>query len=402
MNDMVITTEPTLGALSALASRSVPTILAADQNDILGALKRELDALDADISTPAGRAKIKSAANRVATSKMDLVRLANGMMEDDRKRIAAILAERKIIEERMDDLKVQVRAPLTEWENVEKDWVAGHESVLAAMADIVHRQTDTGGADWIENQLRALQDTYEGKVWDLDYRQRAASEYAAHQTALTAALDRVRKAEAEAEELARLRAAEAERARLVAEQERRDHEARIAAEAAEAARIEVERKASAAAAEAAAKAERARELAELNASLEKAAAERREQAAKDAAERAERNATAADERARLAEEQAKAERIASIKREADAKVEAQAEAVRRERAATEAAERRHREAKAAEEAETRNREANRAHRGKINRAVMDALTLLGLSDDIGRAVVMALAKNEIPHCRIEY
>ena len=52
--------------------------------------------------------------------------------------------------------------------------------------------------------------------------------------------------------------------------------------------------------------------------------------------------------------------------------------------------------------ETAAREANKAHRAKIHREALAPLILLGLSEETGKAVIVAIAKGDVPHVRLEY
>lgn len=55
-----------------------------------------------------------------------------------------------------------------------------------------------------------------------------------------------------------------------------------------------------------------------------------------------------------------------------------------------------------EELATKDREADKKHKAKINRAAMDELFQLGLSEKKAKAVVIAIAKGHIPNVKINY
>lgn len=249
-----------------------------------------------DLSTATGRARIASIAHKVARSKTTLDDAGKKLGDDARKQIAAIDAERRKIRDRLDALKAEVRAPLTEWEasretqnaRIEAVWVGWERNVVMAEAGQM-TSNDAKAA------LVAL-DTYnistmQASDLSLNRVEEAAEIRDRLRPRLVAAIERIEKAEAEAAELARLRA-EAE-ARERAEAERRAQEEAKAREAAEAER---RRQAEERAAQA------AREAAEREAAEKIAAAER----AKQEAER--RAAAAAQaERDRIEMERRKAE-----------------------------------------------------------------------------------------------
>src|SRR5690606_10387169 len=99
----------------------------------------------------------------------------------------------------------------------------------------------------------------------------------------------------------------------------------------------------------------------------------------------------AAERQRRAEEQAEAERLASV-----AWAEQAAEAARQAEIKRQA------DAKAAEEAEQRRREADIAHKASINNAALTALIENGLPDACAKQAVILIAKGLIPNIRIQY
>jgi hypothetical protein len=440
-------------ALTIIPPAQLPTILAmTGAPDILQSLAAELAAFKADISTPKGRAAIASMAAKVATAKMDIVRIANTTTEEWRTKTKLVVSERKDLEDRMDALKAKVRAPLTEFENREKERVAAHEAALAAIAESPGWGVSETAFELTE-RLEYLEN-YPARDWQ-EFAQRAAD-------ALSAEIERTRmlkeaaeKREAEAAELERLRAEQAERDRQEAARLQAEREARIAAEAAEKARAEAERKA----AEEARKAEEAVQRAEYHRSMLQHVKEvgfgfiggqpqasgilqyeltekikfdeenfgdllpealiARDEAlkliqraidVKVERERVEREAKAAEERALRAE----ADRLASEQRAKEAAEKAERDRTAAEIAAVEAERRRAAQKAESERIEAERRAANLAHRKRINNeALADIVASLAHTDidyndgpdiatQIAKAVVAALAKGEIRHCTISY
>jgi hypothetical protein len=332
-------------------------------NDILDKITREVRSTQTDISTKAGREAVASLAYKVARSKTALDDMGKNLVAEWKAKAGAVDAERRAIREKLDALRDEVRKPLTDWEDAEKKRVADHEQAIATIEELARFDIAPSVAD-VTARLDAFL-ALPSRDWE-EFQKRGL----AAQTAAAAALEKIHaeaiKREAEAAELARFRAEQ-----IAREQKERDD--RIAAEAAERARSEAEAKAKREAEETAARAEAERrrveqERADAIARAERAEADRQasaakaKQDAKDAAEAAERNRLAAieTERKRVADEAA---RVA---------------------------------------AETAKREANQKHLAKINNDVLAALVSRGVETELGKTIIAAIARGEIPHTKISY
>jgi colicin import membrane protein len=331
-------------------------------NDILEKIAREVRSTPTDISTKPGRDAVASLAYKVARSKTALDKMGKDLGETHYKSWKAITAERSRIEKELDDLRDEVRKPLTEWENAEKDRIAGHEAALIQVEGIMIFGEGEPAAWEIRERIVRLSEL-PVREWQ-EFAKRAADAMEEALSTLQEHLVIAEKREADEAELIRLRAEQVAR-----EQKERDD--RIAAAAAEKARVEAVQKAAREAEEVAARAERERE---------------RIQQEKDEADR----------RAERAEAARKAD---AAKAEQDAKAEA---AERRQLAAIDAERQRVADLAAADAAEARRRNANTAHKSKINTEVLTTLVALGLDASLGKAVITAIVKGEIPHTKIEY
>lgn len=330
---------------------------------LISKLEAEVRAIDTDISTPTGRSAIKSLANKVARSKTALDDMGKDLVSDLKKQTGAIDAERRTIRDRLDALKDEVRKPLTDWENAEKDRVSGHEIAIGELVTLglFIAEPDTLQISDRLAQLAAMPP----RDWQ-EFKFRADKARSEAFATLTILKDRALARETEAAELVRLRAEQVAR-------EQKEREDRIAAEAADKARIVAEAQAARDAKEAADKAATERQQVEAAEAAAVARAEKAERDAKAAVERAERDRVTAEAKAEL-------DRVTAIDDE------------RRRVAAI----------KAVEDAATLKRESDRAHKKRINSEVLEALTSLGLSTAQGVAVVTAIVKGEIPHTRIQY
>lgn len=253
---------------------------------IIEAIEKEARSLVPDVSTRKGRDAIASMAHKVARSKTYIDNAGKDLVAELKALPKQIDESRRIVRERLDALKDEVRRPLTEWEaeqeriRVEEAWNAMHEEALVM-----------------------------NKMFD---DQRAAQIEADHEMALLMndKFDRDREDQRRLAEQAQ-REHEERLKQEAAEQARRDAEAKHKAEIEAAARREAEEKARAELAE------RQRIEAEQRAAREKQEAEARAEREKAAAVEAERRLQHEVEAIRLAEQKRIADEQA--KREADVK-----------------------------------------------------------------------------------
>ncbi|MEH3831636.1 hypothetical protein [Enterobacter asburiae] len=243
---------------------------------IIEAIEKEARSLVPDVSTRKGRDAIASMAHKVARSKTYIDNAGKDLVAELKALPKQIDESRRIVRERLDALKDEVRRPLTEWE-AEQERIKAEEAMNAMHAEA------------LEMNIRFDQEL-------------AAKFEADHEMALLMNKDFDR----DREEQRRL-AEQAQRERderlkqEAAEQARRDAEAKHKAELDAAARREAEEKARAEAAE------RQRIETEQRAEREKKETEERARREKEEAVAAERRRLEEAEAARLTEERRKAE-----------------------------------------------------------------------------------------------
>lgn len=292
-----------------------------------------------DLSTAKGRARIASLAAQVSRSKTAVEKPGRDYLRHLKEAVKPAEAELRRFVSACDEMRDEVRRPLTEWE-AEQERIKAEEAINALHAEA------------LEMNIK----------FD---RERAAKFEEDHEMALLMndAFDREAKAKAEEAERQRI-AHEEELKRQAAEQAKREAEEKAAAELAAAQKRETDAIA-------------AKAQAEL---LAKQAQERAEQEAKDAAAKAE-----ADKQAAIEAEQRKAQEEADrIKRETEAKEAARL--AEEKRIADEAAA----------------RAADVEHRRAINAAAVQALIDQGIPDDWAKACVVAIARGKIPATTINY
>lgn len=362
-------------------------------SDILDKIKKEARSHALDISTDKGREQIRSLAYTIARSKTLLDEMGKELVAEQKKQLALVDGERKRIRDELDALKDEIRAPLTEWENAEKQRVEGHEEALKAFDSLTRFDTPHPASAEVQKRQEAM-DSVNTRDWQ-EFGKRAQLAYDAARQDLNDTLASSQKYESEQAELERLRREEAER-------KVREREEQIKAQAAAKAKADAEEKA-----RKEANAEAARVKAEQKkAEQERQRIQKEKEDAEARAKKAESDRLAAIQKAetdsKAAAEKAERDRAeAEEKAAADAK--AAAERAEREKEAAVQAERDRAEAARKAEAEAAaKREADKKHRAKVNNEVLATLVAVGVSEADAKKVIEALAKGQVPHVKINY
>ena len=308
-----------------------------------------------DVTTKKGRDAIGSLAMKVSKSKTLIEKCGKELVAEQKAQIKLIDDDRIAIVKKFDQLRDEILAPRYAWEQAEKDRVEKHKSDIEKIRDFAHPSIlHDMPANRIAEQIKML-DVLEICSLFEEFEQEAKIAKFETLEKLRTALVAREKYEAEQAELERLRKEQLER-------EQRERDERIAKEAADKARIEAEAKALA----------------------EQRRVEREKQEAEEKAEREQREA--AEREARLIAEKEEAE----LRAQQAALIERQR--IERLQAAKEAAERK------AEEA----RLANVEHMRSINQEILNKLCAIGLDEGQAKAVITAIAKNQIPNVSIKY
>lgn len=360
---------------------------------LLSRIEQEARSHAPDLTTAKGRDAIKSLAFKVSRTKTALDAAGKDLNEEARAQINAVDAERRMVRERLDKLRDEVRKPLDDWEAAE----AARVDAIKARLDRLRTAPGRLAEEMLPNsatsqQIGALLGRVEVVALDDTWAEFAA-EAARYKEQAIATL-RHMLAEAKAREAAQAEAARqaAELEQLRAEKAAREEADRIAREAAE----EAERKRVAAE-----QAEQARIAAE-KAEAERAARFEREkqEAAARAAQEAERQAKEREAalRAQIEAERAREEQA---RREAEIRHARELAAAQAERDRAAQAERDRIAAQERAEAHARaKREADQAHRALIHRAIANALrTMEGAATP--ELIAEALMQGRIPHCKVE-
>ncbi|MGS3177835.1 hypothetical protein ACB265_00150 [Aeromonas dhakensis] len=329
--------------------------------ELLADIRQKASSLVPDVTTAKGRKEIASVAHAVARTKTYIDGLGKELTDQYKEIPKRIDANRKVLRDTLDALKDEVRAPLTQYEAAEEARVAALQSRLARINELGSSASIEIAAADLQAMLQEVEQTALDNSWqELLPQATVAKELATKR--LGEALAARQKYEAEQAELEELRQKQAE-------QERIDRERLIAAQAAEQARLQEENR------------QRLEREAAQHRELE---AQRQAQAAREREEQARRDAEAAE----LARQQAEANaaRLAE---------EAAARAAEQERQRIEHEQR----LKAEEDAR---RAADRAHRGRINSAILLDLMGLGIEEEKAINLIKHIAGNKIEHLSINY
>ncbi|MDS7759508.1 hypothetical protein PTQ53_10265 [Klebsiella michiganensis] len=312
-----------------------------DQLDpLIELIEKEARSLVPDVTTKKGRDAIASMAHKVARSKTYIDNAGKDLVAELKALPKQIDESRRVVRERLDALKDEVRRPLTEWE-AEQERIKAQEAMNALHAEALEM--------------------------NIKFDQELAAKFEAdHEMALLMDKD-IDRERAD-------KAAEAERQRIAREEEiKRQAEEKAKREAAEKAQREID---------AAAAREREAILAKERAERERIEAQQRaEREQREAAERAEREKQAAVE----AERRKAQEEADRIRREAEQREQARLAEERRN---------------ADEQAR---READVKHRKFVGTEIVKALLAnTSLTRDQAIEVLTAIKDGKIPHTGISY
>ncbi|ENE4829160.1 coiled-coil domain-containing protein [Klebsiella michiganensis] len=312
-----------------------------DQLDpLIELIEKEARSLVPDVTTKKGRDAIASMAHKVARSKTYIDNAGKDLVAELKALPKQIDESRRVVRERLDALKDEVRRPLTEWE-AEQERIKAEEAMNALHAEALEM--------------------------NIKFDQELAAKFEAdHEMALLMDKD-IDRERAD-------KAAEAERQRIAREEEiKRQAEEKAKREAAEKAQLEID---------AAAAREREAILAKERAERERIEAQQRaEREQREASERAEREKQAAVE----AERRKAQEEADRIRREAEQREQARLAEEKR---------------KADEQAR---READVKHRKAVGTEIVKALLAnTSLTRDQAIDVLTAIKDGNIPHTGISY
>ena len=310
-----------------------------------------------DLSTDKGRKAIASMARKVASSKTAFDAHGKELKEQYTVITSKIDADRKLFRDQCDALRDEIRKPLTDWENADKQRIIDIEVRINGLK----QQFGSSLSVDIQNDIDRIQ-AIEIDDSFMEFQDKAKLQKYETIELLSKLLAEAKESEAKQAELEALRIAEQERLQ-------REHEERIAREATEKAQREAEEKA---------------RLEAERVQREKVESEQREARLK-----------AEKEAALLREEQLKQQ---AIEREKQAEIDRQ-NAIEAERKRIE------QEAQAKAEADRKAqeaREADKAHKKKVCDSILVELAKLNIDEQTGKDLIKAIYNNQIPNITIKF
>ncbi len=191
-------------------------------DDLIAALKGEIDVREIDLSTTKGREAIAGMAAMISRRKVSIEEAGKARTEEWRKKTAAVNAIKKKAEEELSELRDLARSPLTKWEKEKKD---RDDKIARSIERLDSASVIPAGTTsaQIESLIARLEEA-KARITEEEFGEFTARAMNAWRKALDAAseaLPKIRQEEADREELAKLRA----------EREARDRAAREAEEA---------------------------------------------------------------------------------------------------------------------------------------------------------------------------
>lgn len=196
---------------------------------LLDRIETEVKSYYLDISSDKGRKEVASVAAKIARSKTTLDKMGKDLGEEYRLKVNALNAQRKKAWDRLEALQHDIRKPLTDWENTEKERVQNHQNGIDKIKALAALPEATASTD-IQAAIESLSDYHKR-----DWQEFSNMAKVAIQATLESLMDKLcvsQKREAEQAELALLRKQEQER--LQQEREKQIAEAAAAKATAEA------------------------------------------------------------------------------------------------------------------------------------------------------------------------
>ncbi|MGY2320382.1 hypothetical protein [Pseudomonas azotoformans] len=373
-----------------ISADNAPAIyVAGGLGQFFDAVKAEVTGEVPDLTTRKGRERIASLAATVSKSKKAVETPGRDYLKRLKEMPKVVEAELREFVTKMDNLRDATRQPLTDWEDADQARKDKHVDGIDSMKDMA-LFGETPPASVVARVIADLEAIEINDAWE-EFLAEAAQVKDQTLAKLRNLHSERAQQEAEQAELTRLRA-EAEA------QVQRNRDAEIARVAAEQARIQAEQEAQA---ERDAAARREQELLDQAAATQRAAA----QAVLDAEAAAERQrlqlelqaeqsraAAAQAETNRIAAEQrAEQERVAAAERQAAAVEQARQDEIARANAAADEILR-----------QQQARQADVAHKSKVLGEAKQALIDMNISEELAKAIVLKIARGEVPNVSIKF
>ena len=330
-------------ALIVIESLDLQTVFTPTGIDsVINHIEQQVASFVPDMTTAGGRKEIASMAYRVTRSKTLIDKAGQTLTEDWKKKAKKVDTVRRKAWDKLEEIQARVRAPLTEWEEIEKTRIANHQANMKTIKELGEMKPDN-----LEDLVSVMFKLDSFNI-DTSWQEFMAAGIEAQNTARNLLVTHRQLLE---------QRIEIERLRKEADKKAQEDRDRKLAE------------------DAAAKAKKDAE--DVIAKAKKDAEDAIAKAKRDAENKARYDKEQADLRVKQAEENAKkaadAERQRILKEQRDADMA------------------------------QKKREADLEHKKRINQGAMQAIkSTIGCTDDHAKNLVIAIAKGQIPNVTIKY
>ena len=187
-------------------------------SQIIDSIRAKVEGIVPDLSTNKGRSEIASLANKVARTKTTLDKAGKALADHLNAKLKPINSERKLIRDSLDKIKEEVRKPLTDWENREKERVANHQNNLMIFDVSWYDVSENISSDEILAYKNRIEQTAVNDSWQ-EFQVIAENQKITAISYFAEAFDKAKEREKKQAEYERLKREEDERKRLEREEQ---------------------------------------------------------------------------------------------------------------------------------------------------------------------------------------
>lgn len=177
-------------------------------DNIVKMVKSKADLGPIDISNENDREKVRSMAFKVAKTKNALENMGKEFVDQQKKYLKSIDIKRSLLWEQLDGLQKDIRKPLTDFENTEKNRIQEHQDGMESIRKLLYFENEPS-VEEIESRIKFCHELEKRDFQEYNEQMRSIATGA--QERLSEKLAQVIKAEEDAAELERLRAEKAQR-----------------------------------------------------------------------------------------------------------------------------------------------------------------------------------------------
>lgn len=214
-----------IGELIVVEHKTLPILFSEGKADsLVDEIEKKVRSFVPDIETTKGRKDIASLAYKIARSKKILDDAGKQLTSDWKAKAKLVDQERSRVWERLENLQDEIRSPLTDYENKEKQRIYDHQINLNLFKDFLNKGATTSNIDDLEQSIIGCDGIFD-REWE-EYTDQAKD---LHEKCILILKEKIANKKIEIE----IKKREEVERKLKEEQGQRENEARIAKEAAE-------------------------------------------------------------------------------------------------------------------------------------------------------------------------